>query len=239
MRYKHLYWQKRCTIRWVKFAGENTKFFHAAATERYRKNLITHLKSNGGPSLSGHAEKAAIIFNTFQQRMGVTSNPEMHFQLHELLVPCHTLGNLSDNFTISKIDGVINKMPIDRSPGLDGFNGLFMKKCWHLIKQDFYMLCAQFCEGSLCLESLNRSFITLVPKKSNPEKVNDYRPIALQSIALKLLTKVLADILQSVITSLIHQNQYGFIKAISIRTVLLGLLSIFISVSSQRGKLFC
>lgn len=75
------------------------------------------------------------------------------------------------------------------------------------------MLCAQFCEGTLCLESLNRSFITLVPKKPNPEKVNDYRPIALQSIALKLIKKVLADRLQSVIISLIHQNQYGFIKA--------------------------
>lgn len=75
------------------------------------------------------------------------------------------------------------------------------------------MLCAQFCEGTLYLESLNRSFITLVPKKPNPEKVNDYRPIALQSIALKLIKKVLADRLQSVIISLIHQNQYGFIKA--------------------------
>lgn len=61
MRYKQLYWQKRCTIRWVKFGGENTKFFHAAATERYRRNLITHLKSNEGVSLSNHAKKAAVI----------------------------------------------------------------------------------------------------------------------------------------------------------------------------------
>lgn len=64
------------------------------------------------------------------------------------------------------------------------------------------------------------SFITLVPKKSSPEKVNDFRPISLQSVALKLLTKVLADRLQSVIIELIHQNQYGFIKARNIQDCL-------------------
>lgn len=39
-------------------------------------------------------------------------------------------------------------------------------------------------------------------------------------MALKLLTKVLADRLQSVITELIHQNQYGFIKARTIQDCL-------------------
>nr|AAV43943.1 hypothetical protein [Oryza sativa Japonica Group] len=63
--------------------------------------------------------------------------------------------------------------------------------------------------GSLVLRVLI-SFITLVPKKSSPEK----------SVALKLLTKVLADRLQSVIIELIHQNQYGFIKARNIQDCL-------------------
>jgi len=37
------YWKKRYTIRWTKFGDESTKFFHAAATERYRINTITSL----------------------------------------------------------------------------------------------------------------------------------------------------------------------------------------------------
>jgi mannosylglycoprotein endo-beta-mannosidase len=32
---QHNYWKKRCTIRWMKMGEENTKFFHAMATERY------------------------------------------------------------------------------------------------------------------------------------------------------------------------------------------------------------
>ena len=31
-----VYWKKRCTIRYIKLGGENTKFFLAMATERHR-----------------------------------------------------------------------------------------------------------------------------------------------------------------------------------------------------------
>ena len=56
------------------------------------------------------------------------------------------------------------------------------------------------------LESINKSFITLVPKKNSPETVNDFRPISLMNISLKVITKVLAERLQSVILQVVHQN---------------------------------
>jgi len=62
------------------------------------------------------------------------------------------------------------------------------------------------------LESINSSFITLVPNVNNPETVNDFRPISLLNCNIKLLTKILADRLQQVILQLLHENQYGFIR---------------------------
>jgi hypothetical protein len=41
LRCKNEYWRQRFTIRWVQLGDESTKFFHAAATERYRKNTIS------------------------------------------------------------------------------------------------------------------------------------------------------------------------------------------------------
>ena len=107
-------------------------------------------------------------------------------------------------------------LPLDKAPGPDGFNGLFFKKCWNIVKEDIYRLCEDFYDGNLDLESINYSYITLVPKVSNPEGVNDYRPISLLNSSIKILTKLLADRLQLVILKLIHVNQ-SFINAISQR----------------------
>jgi hypothetical protein len=108
-------------------------------------------------------------------------------------------------------------MPTDKAPGPDGFNGFFLKSCWEIIKEDFYTLCCDFFNGSLDLQAINNSFITLVPKTNNPVNVNDFRPISLLNYVLKIITKLMANRLQSKIIPLIHTNQYGFIKTITIQ----------------------
>ena len=70
------------------------------------------------------------------------------------------------------------------------------------------------------MEGINTSFITLVPKKLNPETVNDYRPISVMNISPKLIAKLLADKLQIVIRDLVHKNQYGFIQSRTIHDYL-------------------
>lgn len=37
--------------------------------------------------------------------------------------------HLSYNFTKDEIDVAIKSLPVDKSPGPDGFNGMFMKRC--------------------------------------------------------------------------------------------------------------
>lgn len=111
-------------------------------------------------------------------------------------------------------------MAPDRAPGPDVFNGFFMKKCWYIICEDFYRLCAGFENYRVDLESINGSFITLVPKKDCLLTVNDYRPISLLNSSLKLLRKLLANRLQKVICEIVHANQYGFIKGRTIQDCL-------------------
>jgi hypothetical protein len=111
-------------------------------------------------------------------------------------------------------------MPPDKAPGPDGFNGHFLKTCWHIVRRDFYKLCDDFYNGNADLQSINESFITLVPKIQNPTTVNDFRPISLLNCSLKVITKLLADRLQSKTLQLVHQNQYGFIKSHSIQECL-------------------
>ena len=108
--------------------------------------------------------------------------------------------------------------------------------CWQIIKEDFYKLCKVFFNLEVNLESINNSFITLVAKINNPESVNDYRPISLLNMDIKLLTKLLADRLQLVILKLLHANQYGFIRSRTSKISLLGVLNLSISATIQRKK---
>ena len=70
------------------------------------------------------------------------------------------------------------------------------------------------------LTSINSSYITLIPKKSNPEIVNDFRPISLLNYSMKCITKLLSSRLQQVILQLVHANQYGFIRGRTIQDCL-------------------
>jgi hypothetical protein len=61
------------------------------------------------------------------------------------------------------------------------------------------MHCQDFFDCNINLESINNSYITLVPKVPTLETVNDFRPISLLNCSIKLLTKILAERLQKVI----------------------------------------
>jgi hypothetical protein len=60
----------------------------------------------------------------------------------------------------------------------------------------------------------------LVPKKDNPESVNDFRPISLLNSSIKLISKLLANRLQTIALKIVHENHYGFIKGRTIQDCL-------------------
>lgn len=216
---KRLYWKKRANIRWAKLGDENTKFFHAIATRNYRHNHIACLTKDDGSIATEHAQKAAVLWNSFNNRLGKTDDIQMGFDLASLITP-RDLSELELPVTTEEIDDIVKHMPSDKSPGPDGFNGLFMKKFWSLIKPQFYCLCNKFFTGNLDLTSINTAYIALIPKVQAPERPSDFRPISLISMGLKIITKILANRMQKVIISLLHKNQYGFIKTRTIQDCL-------------------
>ena len=60
-------------------------FFDAAATERYRLNTITSLETEEGRSVYEHSEKASLLLEEYNHRMGSTTNPTMLFDLTQLV----------------------------------------------------------------------------------------------------------------------------------------------------------
>ena len=59
--------------------------------------------------------------------------------------------------------------------------------------------------------SLNASFLSLIPKKTNAVNIKDFQPISLVGSVYKLLSKLLANRLRVVLDSLISESQNSFV----------------------------
>lgn len=185
-----------------------------------RGNLIKHLEKHDGTILTAHGDKELLLWEEFKERLGRSEFNRFGINPGDVLEKRDDLGYLEEPFSTLEIDAVVKQLPNDKSPGPDGFSNEFLKASWSVIKQDLYNLCNAFHDNNVCLRSINTSFITLIPKVDNPRTPNDFRPISLLNTSFKLITKLLANILQLSIAKLVHKNQYGFIRSRTIQDCL-------------------
>ena len=60
-------------------------------------------------------------------------------------------------------------------------------------------------------ESLNSTFISLIPKVKNPKKISEFRPMSLCNVVYKLIAKVVANRLKKLLAKMILDSQSAFL----------------------------
>ncbi|GJY69733.1 retrovirus-related pol polyprotein from transposon TNT 1-94 [Tanacetum coccineum] len=70
-----------------------------------------------------------------------------------------------------------------------------------------------FFNNGLCLKGINSSFIALIPKSQGANMVKDFRPISLIGSIYKIIAKLLANRLVTVLDGLVNEVQYAFIAS--------------------------
>lgn len=138
-----------------------------------------------------------------------------------------------DPFSLEEIKESIWNCDRDKSPGPDGFTFSFFKKFWSCIKEEIFLLVEEFYRNTALPKGICFSFVSLIPKRENPQKLSDYRPISLIWSIHKLFSNLLAARLKRVIGPQISSCQSGFI---SNRQILDGVLAINEIVDLARKK---
>jgi hypothetical protein len=102
------YWKQRGKINWVKVGDASTKYFHAHATIKHRKNTTAYLQDDLGNGLTDHDDKAKLLWETFKDRLGRSEYSGMHFNLHNILSNNEMLNDLEAPFSNQEIDEIVS-----------------------------------------------------------------------------------------------------------------------------------
>ena len=102
------------------------------------------------------------------------------------------------------------------APGPDGFGPSFYTATWGTVNEDAMQFLKDFQDDNVDMESVNRSYMVLLPKKPDANTVEAFRPICLQNCCVNILAKILTTRLQTQITKLVDVDQTDFIKGRSI-----------------------
>lgn len=118
---------------------------------------------------------------------------------------------LTQEFTEEEVKKVIFSMHPDKSPGPDGMNPTFYQNFWNIIGKDVALACIRILSMGDVPRKLNETLVVLIPKKVVPETVNDLRPKSLCNVMMKIITKMLANRLKSLLPNIISETQSAFI----------------------------
>lgn len=126
-----------------------------------------------------------------------------------------------------------------KSPGPDGYPVEFFKNFLNQLVPLLLEVYEDSLQRGFLPPTLMQASISLLLKKDkDPTKCSSYRPISLLNVDVKILAKVLARRLETVLPTVISEDQTGFIKNRHSFTNVRKLLSVICSPSSQKGGSF-
>ena len=163
-------WKQRSRNDWLKEGDRNTKYFHCRENQRNPWNLILGLEDEDGNWVEDEASLGRVVENYFATIFTI-SNPSGFDQiLHGIhrVVDEDENNTMGSEFLASEVQQALSQMAPLNTLGCDGMSPIFYKSFWHIVGEDVTSVVLKALNTGCVLESLNTTFISLIPKIKNP-----------------------------------------------------------------------
>lgn len=169
----------------------NTSYFHRKVVGRKSRNQVHYLLDASGNRLEGKEAIQSHCIDFFSSTLGeALSIQAPHLKPHQDQV-LQCLDSFIPLFLLKK--SVVYSLPRNKTPGStpDGYTAEFYQKTWDITGYDLTLAVKEFFSSGQMLQQWNSTVICLIPKKTNAEKVTDFRPISCCNVLYKIFPKFL------------------------------------------------
>lgn len=190
---------------WLSLGDANTGYFHASARVRKSKNRLTVMEDEDGLPVYEEEGISEVICSYYSRLFTSIPSGGLHI-VQDALAPCITEKQnemLIENPTSKEIKEATFAIHPDKAPGPDGFSAAFFQSNWEITGPAIIQEIQQFFSTGVLPDSVNHTYVRLIPKNVEAKRVEDYRPIALCNIYYKIISKLLSLRLKKVLNSLI------------------------------------
>ncbi|XP_026417280.1 uncharacterized protein LOC113312758 [Papaver somniferum] len=177
-------------------------------------NLISELVDENGNVLTDYDQIRNHTVSFFESKFNGDELPidEDLFHYDHNIISSDDSQRMNEIPIMEEIKIVVFDLGADSAPGPDDFSGCFYRHCWDVIQQDLYNAITFCWSEKIIPQGTNSSLLILLAKVRGSNTLRNFRPIGLSNFFFKIITKILATRLGSVLDNLVSEEQVAFMK---------------------------
>ena len=141
---------------------------------------------------------------------------------------------LDIDFSPLRILDILNNLNVNKAVGPDKIHGRLLKNCSNVLSRPLSILFRKCYKSSIIPSEWKMALVVPVHKKGPKADVENYRPISLISLVMKVMEKLVRDELMLRCNDIIDSRQHGFVPGKSCCTQLIGFCdSLALSLNSR------
>ncbi|CAM2096783.1 unnamed protein product [Caretta caretta] len=109
--------------------------------------------------------------------------------------------------SLAEFSEALNRMPTNKSPGMDGLTVEFYRVFWEVLGPDLVNVWAESLQSGVLPLSCRQAMLALLPKEGDLRDLRNWHPISLLSTNYKIIAKAILLRLGSMLEDMIHPDK--------------------------------